>query len=196
VRRPQNAAERLTLRASFIPKGARPILEHENGSALYVYDVGATLYAVAFWGTSAKPHFHYRYPTAERRTDAILQFKDAVQTHVARRTEQRATKAAWINPLKVGDLLYTSWGYDQTNVEFYAVTHVSGRRVKVRQIASDYEATGHMSGRTWPAMPIRFIGPESVHVAQPCGTSASVKIHNSAYAQLVTGRDVYTSSYA
>lgn len=25
-------------------------------------------------------------------------------------------------PLKVGDVLYSSWGYDQTNVDFYVVT--------------------------------------------------------------------------
>jgi hypothetical protein len=40
--------------------------------------------------------------------------------------------------VKVGDIFYTSWGYDQTNVDFYEVLSVtpSGKSVKVRQIAS------------------------------------------------------------
>src|SRR5207245_2848035 len=105
-------------------------------------------------------------------------------------------KAAWVNPLKVGDILSTCWGYDQTNVEFYAVTRVSGRRTWIREIAADYEQTGFMSGKTWPSMPIRFVGEETMHIAQGQGTSgAGIKIQHH-YAHLETGREHYTSSYA
>ena len=84
-----------------------------------------------------------------------------------------------------------------TNVEFYAVTRVSGRRVWIRQIASDYTETGFMSGKTWPAMPIRFTGDETMHVAQPSGEKGVyVKISESASAWLETGQEHYTSSYA
>lgn len=40
------------------------------------------------------------------------------------------------NPLKVGDILSSSWGYDQTNVEFYQVVKASGASVWVAQIAA------------------------------------------------------------
>ena len=39
--------------------------------------------------------------------------------------------------LKVGDIVDSSWGYDQTNVNFYQVIEVVGAHtVKIREIAS------------------------------------------------------------
>jgi hypothetical protein len=35
---------------------------------------------------------------------------------------------------KVGDVLYTSWGYEQSNVDFYEVVAVSGQMATVREI--------------------------------------------------------------
>lgn len=30
--------------------------------------------------------------------------------------------------LKTGDILYTSWGYDQTNIDFYQVAQICGKK--------------------------------------------------------------------
>jgi hypothetical protein len=191
--------ERIAARSIFIPKDARPILEHTNGSALYVYEKAGGLYMINFWGASARPMEHYRYRTEDQRNEAILRFKSSVESSVERKVKARAEKAAWTNPLKVGDILYTSWGYDQTNVEFYAVTKVSGRRTWIREIVSDYEATGHMSGNTWPAMPIRFVDgkPETMHTAQPSGSrGVYIKISNCIDAWLHDGKVRNTTSYA
>ena len=40
--------------------------------------------------------------------------------------------------IKVGDIFYTSWGYDQTNVDFYEVVGLtpSGKSVKLHSIAA------------------------------------------------------------
>lgn len=185
------------LQARYIPKNARCILEHENGSALYTYEIAGKFYAIAFRGTSAKSDFHYSYRTDAQRQEQILRWKAAVEASAQFKAERAAEKAAWSNPLKAGDILYTSWGYDQTNVEFFAVTKVSGRRIWVREIASDYEATGFMSGKTWPAMPIRFIGDETMHTAQPSGQAgAYIRISECRIAHLETGREHHTSSYA
>jgi hypothetical protein len=35
---------------------------------------------------------------------------------------------------KVGDVLHSSWGYDQTNATFYLVTKVSAARVTLREL--------------------------------------------------------------
>jgi hypothetical protein len=192
--RTTNPADRM--KARYIPKGANCILEHENGSALYTYEAAGKFYVIAFWGTSGKSQFHECYRVEAQRDQRVIDWKRGVESSVAFRTERKAKKSAWVNPLKVGEILHSSWGYDQTNVEFYVVTKVSGKRVWIRQIASDYEATGHMCGNTWPAMPIRFVGEETMHIAQPNGdTGASVKVGHQ-YASQETGRMHYTSSYA
>ena len=56
--------------------------------------------------------------------------------------------------VKVGDLFYSSWGYDQTNVEFFKVVGLtkSGKSAKVRQIGSKTKegSEGFMSDSAYP----------------------------------------------
>lgn len=191
MRRPVNATERLALRVAYIPKQATPILEHENGSALYTYELGGKFVVIAFWGTSAKSQIHESYRTEDARNRRVQDWKAGVESSVAFKAKMADERKATGNALKVGDILNTSWGYDQTNVDFYVVTRVSAARVWVRTIASDYEASGSMQGQCWPAMPIQMTGPETMHVAR--GTSCSIKGHS---ASLSEGRTHYTSSYA
>jgi hypothetical protein len=37
---------------------------------------------------------------------------------------------------KVGDILYSSWGYDQTNIEFFKVVKVSEFSVWIQEVGS------------------------------------------------------------
>lgn len=187
---------RLAARAIYIPKGAR-LVPGPAGCAVYAYELAGKFYALAFRGTAAKPEFHHSYRTAERRQAHVAEFWGSVQGAAERKAARAAEKAVWVNPLKVGEILYTSWGYDQTNVEFFAVTRVSGRRVWVREIASDGEQTGFMSGRCWPAMPIRFVGDETMHTAQPSGKDGVyVKISECRTAWPEQGRAHGFSTYA
>ncbi len=187
-------ATRLATRNAFIPKGSR-LVPGPAGGAVYVYETAGRPYAIAFRGTAARSEWHHSFRTIEQRDATIAEFHTSLTHSAEFKAKRKAEKSAWVNPLKVGDILHSSWGYDQTNVEFYAVTKVSGRRVWIREIAQDFEATGFMSGKCWPAMPIRFCGEETMHVAQPSGTSASVKIDHH-YAWPENGREHYTSSYA
>lgn len=56
--------------------------------------------------------------------------------------------------VKVGDLFYSSWGYEQTNVEFFKVVGLtkSGKSAKVRQIGSKTKegSEGYMSDSAYP----------------------------------------------
>ena len=54
----------------------------------------------------------------------------------------------------IGDILYTSWGYEQTNVDFYQVVGLAGKKtVKIRQINSKIDESkpaGHDSDYVLP----------------------------------------------
>lgn len=51
----------------------------------------------------------------------------------------------------VGSVLYTSWGYEQTNVSFYQVVGFTGKStVLVRRIGERRVESGYMSGTTFP----------------------------------------------
>ena len=50
--------------------------------------------------------------------------------------------------IKVGTILYESWGYDQTNIDFYQVVRVSDKSVWFSPIKSNTVETGFMCGHT------------------------------------------------
>lgn len=55
-------------------------------------------------------------------------------------------------PLQVGDIMYSSWGYEQTNIDFYQVVGFtkSMKSVKLRMIASRSVDAGFMSYDNMP----------------------------------------------
>lgn len=184
-----NKAQRIAAR--FIPKDSRKVALKDGSATVYLYQQRERFLAVMYRGTAAKAENHTLYRTEEQRAKAVSEFFKSVQASQQFRAQQRAERAK-PNTLKVGDIVYTSWGYDQTNTDFYAIVRVSGRCVWVRPIASDYEATGHMCGNCWPSMPIRYTGEESKHIVQH-GNCLSINGHG---ASLETGRSHYSSSYA
>jgi hypothetical protein len=56
---------------------------------------------------------------------------------------------------KVNDILVSSWGYDQTNVDFYKVLKISpsGKSITIQRINTKITEKGFMSGDAVPAEP-------------------------------------------
>tara|TARA_B110000908_G_C10183114_1_gene416685 strand:+ start:757 stop:1215 length:459 start_codon:yes stop_codon:yes gene_type:complete len=75
-------------------------------------------------------------------------FNDALD-NISHNIEQQASQE---NPshrgVKVGDIFRTSWGYDQTNIDFYEVTKLIGKHtILIKELnqernPGDYEFTG------------------------------------------------------
>ena len=54
--------------------------------------------------------------------------------------------------VRVGDLFYASWGYEQTNIDFFQVVALKGTHTAIlRQIGSDYVGGYGYSGNVRPA---------------------------------------------
>lgn len=95
-----------------------------------------------------------------------------------------------------GAILYTSWGYDQTNIDWYEIVKRKGAFVWIREIGGRREENGWATGTTLPA-PGHFIGPEmrkKVRVYK--GDENSVRIESYASAWLWDGKPKRWSSYA
>ncbi len=78
--------------------------------------------------------------------------------HAARRASETTPNAEGIH---AGDILFSCWGYDQTNIDFYQVEQLRGRHTLIlRPIAAKSE----QHGRTWDGLtrPVRdaFEGEE------------------------------------
>lgn len=107
----------------------------------------------------------YGFETEEAARDyaATLTKRDMEKEGVkaARRAERAAVRKATPNLFKVGMILSNSWGYDQTNVDFYQVTRTTPRGVYIRPIGgkSVPGSEGFMSDKVVPARN-QFTGPE------------------------------------
>ena len=62
--------------------------------------------------------------------------------------------------VEVGDIFYTSWGYEQTNVDFFQVTAVTAKMATVRKISEKRDETDWAQGKTLPDKD-NFVGKES-----------------------------------
>jgi len=165
----------------------------DDGSAIYTADAHGRFYLQIFEGKALRTcrAVSGYYRAVDSRADAIEKFKQSRQQHHARQTLRREA-AKKPHTLKVGDVLNTSWGWEQTNVEFYEIVAVSGSMVTLHEIAAHTTETGFMCGQTKPC-PGRFIGEPFRRHANACNR---VKIHSSANASPWDGHAKYVSWYA
>jgi hypothetical protein len=179
----------------YIPKGSRKVADKKSSAVVYLYERPGKFIVMAFHGKARKPDFHYSYGTEAQRTKRVAEFFAAWQGIEGRKVETRAAQKAWVNPYKVGDLFRRSWGYDQTNVDWYEVVSVKGKRLAVREIAQERTHSTDMSGKTVP-LPGQFTSAERVCLAQ----DGRIKINHYAHAyyvkpEIVAGVPVYGSDY-
>ena len=84
----------------------------------------------------AKPIFNYRF-SGQAQMIAWLE-KDLnrrLEIKAAEEARKEANKKALQNiPYQVGDLMYYSWGYDQTNVDFFQVIEVKTKSIVLQPI--------------------------------------------------------------
>lgn len=73
-----------------------------------------------------------------------IEFKKHLDFFIKKDKEDQALKVAdalakkaFVNPSKVGDVFTCSWGCEQTNIDYYQVIAVSGKRVTVRKIRGE-----------------------------------------------------------
>ena len=123
--------------------------------------------AIAFGGKRTRPDVYAAYRSVDVATQALAHWVECKRNAAASRKDRNAAKveARKVNPFMVGDLLHCSWGYEQTNNDFFQVVAVKGKTLTMRAIGASYEETSYMSGRSTPIRDA-FKGPEIVKRVQ------------------------------
>jgi len=138
----------------WFPKGSM-LLNHPNGAGCaYVSKYRAnddTWQVVAYRGTAGKPSLNTYYRTREQAEKAVESFFNGIDDHAAFLERMKADHNK-PNLLKVGDIITNSWGYDQTNVDWYRVTRATPSTVWLKPIAAHVEETCFMSGPSVPSV--------------------------------------------
>ena len=143
----------------FIPQGYDLTIDHkELGITVYVRD-GETLGGLCFVGKAVKPTWFYRFKSVEQRNKQIQETFDQVQSKLDRKAQEKAKKADAMSNHGVvaGDVFRCSWGYDQTNIDYYEVIAVTGKTATICRIGCLSEDTGWLQGESVPQLGA-FIG--------------------------------------
>lgn len=133
----------------FIPDHAETREFPAAAVVAYCYQSAKGPAFVAYKGRQSKPA-RFSACSNEESRDSYLEAFVKMETELE--DWKRARREAR-HGLSVGDIVYSSWGYEQTNVDFYEVVRVpSDRSVVVRMIKklTSENAPGSMSGKTTP----------------------------------------------
>lgn len=146
--------------------------------------------AIGYRGRRSKPTFAHAFENVEQRAKYVQEFF---------KSNYKGTKV-FKRSLEVDDdVLVSSWGYDQTNVDYYKVIELVGKSsVKVVEIGSvkEYDRNGD-SGTCYPVVD-KIIGSP---FKKRDGGDGSIRINSYSWARKLEANDGifkgnYWSSYA
>ena len=187
----------------YFPAGAE-IREYPEAAltvGVVAANAGGKPQALGYYGRSAKPSFNYTFRTAERMEEYIRERVDsgrATLKYKAKRLAERRAKLDQPNPLTAGDILQCTWGYDQTNVDYFQVTRTIGKRsVGIRKIGARVVpgSEGRDCCRVVPA-PGAFLEKSEEQVKR-VGPDGYVRIYSFASAHKINPTEsTYNSWYA
>lgn len=170
-------------RAFYIPTGSVKVTDKKSDAVVYLYKNSSDqICAVAFHGKAKKPDWKFRFTTEAKRAERIQSFFESRRVHLFRMAERRK-EANKPHNLEVGHILRASWGYEQTNIDYFQVTKVIGKTmVEIREIGSVSDTTGHMSGTCTPKLDAFTSEPMRRKVS-----NGSVTVDRSRYARIWDG---------
>ena len=153
----QNLGDYTQFRSSYLPPALRDVTPFTpSGTDLEIWTwetekisakTGQPMtmfHGIAFAGKAGKPLWHNWFVNSASRMKMITDSIANRKSHLKWREERTGARKDFKHTLKVGDVLYTSWGYDETHVDFYQVVEVKDKSVVVCKISKtvDHSSTG------------------------------------------------------
>ena len=160
-----------TPRPSYLPpevRGQDPIVPEGTDLAIWAWekDIDTPLkgkvtrfYAIAFAGKANKPLWNYVFNSEASRQKQIDDTVAARRRLFEHKQKQQEERRSFRHGFQLGDILVASWGYDQTNVDFYQVTDAGEKEIVLRAIGSKVVREERGADYVMP-VPDKFIGPE------------------------------------
>lgn len=151
----------------YIPENSTLITRDNLPAEVYIYtNKSGQPAAIAYAGKSNKPVWHYRFTNEAQRQARINGLFDGVEYRENAKQERKAARQSFTHTITEGDILYASWGYDQTNIEYFQVVSRTRKTVTFCEIAQTKQPDGFMTGTCLP-IKNKFIGKEYTRPVRP-----------------------------
>jgi len=178
----QALSDRMVMDRSFYhPRDVEIETIRPEGSDLEVraYQQNGLWFAVAFAGKANRPLWNHKFRDRAALDRLVQVTVEDRKGHMEIKQKRQDERRQFRHTLKVGDILYSSWGYDQTNIDFLQVTEIGEKSVKIRPI--EQKVVGGSTGSdNVVAVPNKFTGPDQVKIVQP-GNVIRMTSYASAY---------------
>lgn len=181
-------------REFYIPKGALKVAAKGLPVVFYTYQTrdGAPA-AMCFIGKAQKPAWSFRFRSDEAREKRIADQLGAIRYREGQKAARRAA-ANKPHGWEAGLILSGSWGYDQTQVDFFEVTRVIGKTmVEIEEIGQQSATDAQQTSMTDHVVPDPSHRTGNVHRVKVSGGSIRSPKHG--IATPWNGKPAYTSSY-
>lgn len=183
------------LNRSFYIRSGYVLLESEPEFGLEVFGTPSgqiPVIGVAFAGRRQKPDWHYRFKSEEARSAYIASYKKKLEGIAEYKLKRAIEKKETENLLSVGDILVCSWGYEQTNIDYYEVVKILPKSVVIQEIGQRTVTTGYESGDCWP-IPGSYSGKS--RTVRVKGDSVKISSYSHAYKLKKNADGTYPASH-
>lgn len=118
------------------------------------------LLAIFYVGKQSHSLWHIRFQDLESMKKKITTQISSLMSWEDKKKERKEERKNELTKVQVGDLYYDSWGYEQTNIDFYQITGIKGKTFEITPIAKKYCNEAPSGGMSDNVLPIRdkFIG--------------------------------------
>lgn len=164
-------------RPAYLPeevRGQDPMVPEGTDLAVWTWEAAGGFYGIAFAGKAQKPLWHYRFRNEAHRDRQIRETTESRRQSLDSKRQKLDERRTFQHGLQVGDILVSSWGYDQTNVDFYEVVSVTEREVGIREIAGKVIRNDGSGSESVMPVPGAYEGP--VKRKRPGGSGGHVYI--------------------
>lgn len=127
---------------------------------VFVDSAGSKPVLQVWRGKARKPFVHYSFPSEAARLAYLDQVKASEDSQQAHKADHKQKKVAGRDKLaaeiQVGTILNYSWGYDQTNQDFFQVVERFGKYgVKIREIGYESVPGSDKGGMSDQVVPVK-----------------------------------------
>ena len=150
------------------------------------------VFCAAAFKHSHRPEFNYAYKNEQARNEHLAQRIKQEQEAEERDIVYLQKKQVEIEKFIPGAILVSSWGYEQTNIDFFLILERENDFVVIQEVGSHKEQTGFMSGVCTPNVDVKIGEPFRKKISK----YATINIKSFIHTQLWSGNAMGYSSYA
>jgi hypothetical protein len=169
---------------------SKPNAKKETFHSLEIIQYG--LIVAIFQGKSHKPYKHYRFDDESALNRFIQDEKERELKAEKERVERSKQYEAEKQKIVEGAILYSSWGYEQTNIDFYIVVSRKNDFVILQEVGQKRTYDRDDSGKCTPDASVKIGDP----FRKKINRFAGVNLNSYSWCGLWDGRAMNWSSYA